>query len=63
MSGVSDELKIVKPLKLSIEGVSKWFRDGVVEMHALDDVTLSVDEGEFVCSWAEAAAANRRCSI
>jgi len=48
MSSVSDELKIVKPLKLSIEGVSKWFREGVVQTHALDDVTLSVDEGEFV---------------
>src|SRR6476620_4762804 len=49
MRGVSQELQIVKPLKLSIEGVSKWFRAGVVETHALDDVSLSVDEGEFVC--------------
>ncbi len=49
MSGVTEELQLVKPLKLSIEGVSKWFRDGVVETHALDNVSLSVDEGEFVC--------------
>ena len=49
MNGISQELQLVKPLKLSIEGISKWFRSGVVESHALDDVSLSVDEGEFVC--------------
>ena len=49
MSGVTQELELVKPLKLAIDGVSKWFREGVVETHALDNVSLSVDEGEFVC--------------
>jgi len=49
MNGVSKELEIVKPLKLSIDGVSKWFREGVVKTHALDNVSLSVDESEFVC--------------
>jgi NitT/TauT family transport system ATP-binding protein len=49
MAGVADELQLVKPLKLDINGVSKWFRDGVVETHALDNVSLQVDEGEFVC--------------
>jgi NitT/TauT family transport system ATP-binding protein len=46
---VADELKAVKPLKLAIRGVSKTFREGVVETHALDNVSLEVDEGEFVC--------------
>src|SRR5712691_6376562 len=46
---VADELKPLKPLKLAIRGVSKTFREGVVETHALDDVSLDVDEGEFVC--------------
>ncbi|HEV7867414.1 MAG TPA: ABC transporter ATP-binding protein [Chthoniobacteraceae bacterium] len=49
MAGVADELQVVAPHKLAIQGVSKWFRDGVVETHALDDVSLQVDEGEFVC--------------
>jgi NitT/TauT family transport system ATP-binding protein len=49
MNGVSKELEIVKPLKLSVDGVSKWFREGVVKTHALDNVSLSVDESEFVC--------------
>jgi len=49
MNGVSHELELVKPSKLSIESVSKWFREGVVETHALDRVSLSVDECEFVC--------------
>lgn len=37
------------PIKLAIEGVSKTFhtRHGVV--HALDNVTLHIHEGEFVC--------------
>ena len=46
---VAAELQIVKPAKLEVVGVSKWFREGVVETHALDDVSLHVDEGEFVC--------------
>ena len=49
MSGLADELQIVKPVKLSIDDVSKTFRQGVVVTHALDHVSLSVDEGEFVC--------------
>jgi len=49
MNGVSKELEVIKPLKLAINGVSKWFREGVVKTHALDNVSLSVDESEFVC--------------
>ena len=49
MRGPLEELQIVKPVKLSIDGVSKTFREGVVVAHALDNVTLNVDEGEFVC--------------
>jgi sulfonate transport system ATP-binding protein len=37
------------PEKLSVEGVSKWFRSNGSAVHALDDVTLRVREGEFVC--------------
>src|SRR5829696_5727808 len=46
---VAEELREIRPAKLGIDHVSKWFRDGVVETHALDDVSLQVDEGEFVC--------------
>jgi NitT/TauT family transport system ATP-binding protein len=49
MNGVKQELELVKPSKLSIDGVSKWFREGVVQTHALDNVSLNVDESEFVC--------------
>jgi NitT/TauT family transport system ATP-binding protein len=49
MSVVADELREVRPLKLAINGVSKWFRDGTVQTHALDHVSLSIDEGQFVC--------------
>ena len=35
--------------KLSVEGVSKWFRTSRATVHALQDITLSVQEGEFVC--------------
>lgn len=37
------------PSKLAIEHVSKWFLEGVVKVHAIDDVSFSVDEGEFIC--------------
>lgn len=46
---VAEELREVPPTKLDVSHVSKWFRQGVVETHALDDVSLQVDEAEFVC--------------
>ncbi|HLL27141.1 MAG TPA: ABC transporter ATP-binding protein [Xanthobacteraceae bacterium] len=35
--------------KLSVEGVSKWFRTPRTSVHALENITLSVNEGDFVC--------------
>jgi len=37
------------PAKLHVEGVSKYFRSTNQTVHALDNVGLSVREGEFVC--------------
>ena len=37
------------PSKLVLEHVSKWFRTSTLTVHALDDVTLHIAEGEFVC--------------
>ena len=37
------------PSKLVLERVSKWFRTSTLTVHALDDVTLRIAEGEFVC--------------
>lgn len=42
-------LKSDAPAKLHIEGVSKSFRSPTQTVHALDKVSLSVREGEFVC--------------
>ena len=35
--------------KLFLEHVSKWFQTSSLNVHALDDVTLHIAEGEFVC--------------
>jgi len=35
--------------KLVLEHVSKWFRTSSLNVHALDDITLRIDKGEFVC--------------
>jgi NitT/TauT family transport system ATP-binding protein len=35
--------------KLVIEGVSKSYRTSRATVHALDDIKLAVDEGEFIC--------------
>jgi NitT/TauT family transport system ATP-binding protein len=43
------EMKASPPAKLLIEGVSKWFRTPRADVHALDNVNLAVDEGEFIC--------------
>ena len=47
MSDRSDEHAPVS--KLSVEGVSKWFRTPRASVHALDEITLRLKEGEFVC--------------
>jgi NitT/TauT family transport system ATP-binding protein len=45
----ADGIAAAPPAKLAIERVSKWFRTTRTTVHALDQVTLHVDEGEFVC--------------
>ena len=35
--------------KLVVDGVSKWYRSPNTTVHALDNVSLTVGEGEFVC--------------
>jgi NitT/TauT family transport system ATP-binding protein len=37
------------PAKLVVEGVSKWFRTKQIDVQALESVSLSVADGEFVC--------------
>ncbi|MBI5687925.1 MAG: ABC transporter ATP-binding protein [Verrucomicrobia bacterium] len=49
MSVIHEELRPVPPLKLEVEHVSKTFRTKSATTHALDDVSLTVSEGEFVC--------------
>lgn len=49
MSFQHDELQNLPPAKLVIEGVSKSFITRNGPLKALDDVSLTVAEGEFVC--------------
>ena len=35
--------------KLVVERINKWFRTPAATVHALEDVSLNVAEGEFVC--------------
>src|SRR5689334_5221589 len=50
VSSAKQELEIVAPSKLAIESVSKTFKGGRSgDVHALDQVSLKVGEGEFVC--------------
>jgi NitT/TauT family transport system ATP-binding protein len=48
-SSVTEELQIVAPSKLAIENVSKTFQSASGSVLALDQVSVSVAEGEFVC--------------
>src|SRR5437667_6744462 len=48
-SSVSEELQVIAPSKLAIEDVSKSFKTGTGVVQALDQVSLKVGEGEFVC--------------
>lgn len=44
-----EELEPTAPAKLCINHVSKTFASRKEVVHALDDVSLSINEGEFVC--------------
>lgn len=46
---VSEELKAAQPAKLSIEGVTKEFRTSRGTVRALDNVSLQIGEGDFIC--------------
>jgi NitT/TauT family transport system ATP-binding protein len=46
---VEQELQNVAPEKLAVERVSKWFKTRRANVHALDNVSLHVREGEFIC--------------
>ncbi|MEI8063461.1 MAG: ABC transporter ATP-binding protein [Verrucomicrobiota bacterium] len=46
---LQEELKNVPPEKLVVECVSKFFRTRCATVQALNDVSLQVHEGEFVC--------------
>src|SRR5215210_4357941 len=46
---VTEELKVIAPSKLAVERVSKEFRTNRSVVKALEDVSLTVGEGEFVC--------------
>jgi NitT/TauT family transport system ATP-binding protein len=48
-SSASEELRLIAPSKLAIENVSKSFQSASGTVLALDRVSLSVAEGEFVC--------------
>jgi NitT/TauT family transport system ATP-binding protein len=48
-STAAEELELVPPSKLAIENVSKSYQSASGKVLALDRVSLSVAEGEFVC--------------
>src|SRR6266487_6138148 len=48
-SSATEELQVIAPSKLAIEGVSKNFRSASGSVLALDRISLNVAEAEFVC--------------
>jgi NitT/TauT family transport system ATP-binding protein len=44
-----EELQVIAPAKLSVENVSKEFRTRSGVVAALTDISLGINEGEFVC--------------
>ena len=45
---LQEELQGPPPAKLVVDHVSKWFQQKRHKVHALDDVSLEVAEGEFI---------------
>lgn len=46
---VPSELMSARPGKLVVEGVTKWFRTPRATVQALDNISLTVADGEFIC--------------
>ncbi len=46
---LQEELQGFPPAKVAVENVSKWFRTTRQTVHALDNISLEIAEGEFVC--------------
>jgi NitT/TauT family transport system ATP-binding protein len=44
-----EELQVIAPSKLAVEHVSKEFRTNRGNLKVLDDISLKISEGEFVC--------------
>jgi NitT/TauT family transport system ATP-binding protein len=44
-----EEIENIRPSKLAVEHVSKSFRTKRATVDALENISLTVDEGEFVC--------------
>ena len=61
-TSAAEELEVIAPSKLAIENVSKNFKGASGAVLALDQVSLNVAEGEFVCL-AGAPGAKTTCSI
>lgn len=49
MQGLEAPSAHIVSSKLVLEHVSKWYRTSSLHVQALDDVTLRIAEGEFVC--------------
>src|ERR1035438_3729586 len=49
MMAVHEELQNVPPRRGVVQGFSKLFRTPRAAVHALDNVSLTIHEGEFVC--------------
>lgn len=49
MMPLQDELQNAPPAKLLVDRVTKIYRGNRQDVHALEDVSLNVAEGEFVC--------------
>ena len=46
---INEELQVIQPSKLAVEGVSKRFRGRSGEVHALEKVSIQIAEADFVC--------------
>ncbi|MFZ0177775.1 MAG: ATP-binding cassette domain-containing protein, partial [Pseudolabrys sp.] len=49
MTANDSEPRASPPAELVVEGIDKWFRTDRTTTHAIEDVSLRVAGGEFVC--------------